>query len=222
MREHESISSLKLFNGCPRCYWLKYVAGLEKESSPAQLLGSEVHKGIEFYHTSGKEPLELNLTPLAGKLVGVYMENVPASMCNVVETKFLIPFENIITGEVLPMKFKGIIDGVNEVIEWLFEHKTSKNYWKCDDIATNIQATGYAYAYFYLYGKLPKGIRFNILKKNKITMKYQPLETYRTLEDLVYFFNWAKKTVDEIATSEFEPRLTRFNNHHPACPYAGG
>jgi len=217
MREYESISSLKLFEGCPRCYWLKYEVGLEDTPNPNLLIGSQVHKAIERYH---KHLLPDELVDMADRLYRVYTENVAEDEIDVLEQRFLVGLENIATGEQLPVLFKGIIDGVNTKHGWVHEHKTSSNYWKPDDVAIDIQATGYAYGYYKLYGKLPVGIRFNILKKNKIKCKYQPLETYRIYEDLVYFFNWAKRLLEEIKTSEFEPKQTRFNSHHRACPYA--
>jgi len=239
MREHESISSLKLFNGCPRCYWLKYVAGLEQKPSLAQLQGRTVHKAISEYHEGIvwediKSRLELTGECLNGisddeielanyqveKLVETYIKNVPQGACDKTERHFMIPMVNLSTGEELPVKFEGYIDGENSKIDWLFEHKTSSSYWKTERANTSIQATGYAYAYYVLTGNMPEGIRFNILKKNKVTMKYQPLETYRTFEDLLYFFNWFKNTIEEIQVSDFEPRQTRFNFHHESCPYA--
>jgi len=223
MREYQSINSLTKFEGCPRCYWLSYVAGLaDEQTSPAQALGKEVHDAIKNYHL--KQP-KAELSEEAEKLVKVYVENVPVSRLEIAEQEFLVPFENIATGEILSqkeMKFKGIFDGLNLKDGWIYEHKTASNYWVYADVATNIQATGYAYAYFKLYGKLPEGIGFSILKKNKIACKYQPLETYRTYEDLVYFFHWVKRIVGEIEISDFAPKQTRFNNHHRMCPYSGG
>jgi len=218
MREYQSISSLKLFEGCPRCYWLKYEAGLEDSPNPNFIIGSQVHKAIENYHLG--KPISKELLDMSLKLYKVYTENVAKAEFDVPEKRFLVGLENIATGEQLPMLFKGVMDGVNTKNYWVHEHKTSKNYWKIDDIATDIQATGYAYGFYKLYGRLPEGIRFNILKKNKIKCKYQPLETYRTYADLVYFFNWAKRLLGEIEISDFEPKQTRFNSHHRACPYA--
>lgn len=216
MREYESISSLKLFNDCPRCYWLNYVAGLVEESSPAQVLGSEVHKAIADYHL-GKEP---EISGEGNKLYQVYRENTSELKLDALEKEFEVDVEHLATGEVLPVKFKGFIDGIDTKTGWIFEHKTSSNYWTYEDVATNIQATGYAYAYFKLYGDLPKGIRFNILKKNKGKCKFQALETYRTYEDLIYFFNWFKDTIERIKTSDFAPKQTRFNTHHRLCPHS--
>ena len=216
MREYQSISSLQKFVGCPRCYWLHYVAGLDEESSPAQVLGGELHNAIKEYHLC-KNP---TLSNEADRLYKVYIENVPQDILDVLEREFEVPFENIITSERLSLPFKGIFDGLSTKTGWIHEHKTASNYWNLDDVNTNVQATGYAYAYFMLFGQLPEGIRFNILKKNKISCKYQSLETYRTHEDLIYFFNWAKNIFAQIETSDFEPKQTRFNSHHRLCPYS--
>jgi hypothetical protein len=215
MRNSESISSLQKFNECPRCYWLSYVAGLGDDSNPAQRLGTEVHEAIKRYHL-GKSVNDISEE--AGKLFSAYASNVPATLLDKVEHEFLIPVENIANGEKLPIKLHGFIDGITTKTHWLHEHKTSSSYWKPEDADTNIQATAYAYAYFMETGILPEGIRFNILKKNKIDCKYQSIETYRTLEDFVYFFNWIKKTLVEMTTSDFLPKQTRFNSHHRPCP----
>jgi len=221
MREYQSVSSLKKFEECPRCYWLSYVAGLGEDSSPAQALGLEVHEAIKNYHL--KQP-KVELSEEAEKLVRVYVENVPADCLDVAEKEFIVPIENIATGEFLPnfnTKLRGFFDGIDTKGGWIHEHKTSSNYWVYADVATNIQATAYAYAYFQIYGKLPEGIRFSVLKKNKIACKYQSLETYRTFEDLVWFYYWVKKIIEEIEVSEFAPKQTRFNSHHRMCPYSG-
>jgi hypothetical protein len=204
------------------------VAGLDDESSPAQRLGTEVHNAIKEYHLRNwvmTHKLDPNmgaynsvLSEEAYKLVAVYTSNVEASLVDKVEHEFLIPVENIANGEKLPIKLHGFIDGITTKTHWLHEHKTSSNYWKLEDADTNIQATAYAYAYFMETGIVPEGIRFNILKKNKIDCKYQSLETYRTMEDFVYFFNWVRKTLVEITNSEFLPKQTRFNSHHRLCP----
>jgi hypothetical protein len=196
---------------------LNYAAGLAEESSPAQVLGTEVHEAIRDYHLG---VCSKPISEEAGRLVQVYTENVAQGILDAPERDFLVPFENIATGEKLPIPFKGIFDGISTATGWIHEHKTSSNYWSLDDVSTNIQATGYAYAFFMLFGKLPEGIRFNILKKNKVTCKYQSLETWRTYEDLVYFFNWAKGLLEEIEVSDFAPRQNRFGYHHYLCPYA--
>lgn len=216
MREYESISSLTKFNDCPRCYWLNYVAGLVEASSPAQVLGSEVHEAIADYHL-GKKP---ELSDEGKGLYQVYVENALELKLDALEREFLVDVEHIASGEVLPIKFKGFIDGIDTKTGWIFEHKTSSHYWKYEDVATSIQATGYAYAYFKLYGELPRGIRYNILKKNKIKSKFQALETYRTYDDLIYFFNWFKDTIERIETSDFAPKHNRFDFHHKLCPYS--
>ena len=216
MRANESISSLQKFTDCPRCYWLSYVAGLRDTPSSAQGLGTEVHNAIKDYHL-GKKVGELS--DLGGRLYGVYTENVPVGIVDLPEHEFLIPMENIATGEKLPIKLHGFIDGITSFTHWLHEHKTAGNYWKQEDVDTNIQATAYAYAYFMEFGVMPEGIRFNILKKNKISCKYQSLETYRTYEDLIYFFNWAKDVFAQIEVSDFTPKQNRFGSHHHLCPY---
>jgi hypothetical protein len=196
---------------------LNYVAGLGEESSPAQVLGSEVHEAIKLYHLRHGV---VTISDEALKLYQVYVENVAQGIVDAPEYEFLVPFENIVTGEKLPLPFYGKIDGISTETGWIHEHKTASAFWTLDDVATNTQATGYAYAYFMQFGRLPEGIRFNILKKNKVTPKYQSLETYRTYEDLIYFFNWVKDIFAQIETNDFLPKQTRFGSHHHLCPYS--
>lgn len=222
MREYQSITSLQKFLECPRCYWLNYVAGLGEESSPAQELGSQVHEAIRRYHSDELDSSFLEgLTAEATNLFEAYRQNIKKDEVDRAECEFLVPIKNIVTGEQLPVKLKGIIDGKNTQNGWIFEHKTASQFWLYDDVTTNIQATAYSYAYYIEENKLPEGIRFNVLKKNKIKCKYQPLETYRTLEDLIYFFNWVKGILEEMEISDYAPKQTRFNYHHRLCPYSG-
>ena len=210
--EHLSISALTKYEECPRCFWMKSIAGLEDKPSPAQALGSEVHQAISSYH-KGKV---IKVSPDADKLFIAYAERIIPEAIKVTEFEFVVPFVNLATGEELPYKLKGFVDGISN--KWLFEHKTSSRYWKMEDIEGDLQATAYAYGYYMTFGELPKGIRFQIIKKNKVP-KIQFLETYRTFEDLVNFWEWARKLTDEMEKGNFEPKETRFGYHHYLCSY---
>jgi len=214
--KHLSISSLTKYEECPRCFWLQYIAGFKDKPSPAMALGSEVHFAIAEYHCN-REPRH-KIGKDACKLFETYTEAVRPSQIGEVEFRFKVPFENLATGERLPFKLKGFVDGIDRKTGWLFEHKTSKSIWKMEDVDTNIQATAYAYGYFMTYGELPKGIRFQILRK-LVKPKIQFLETYRTMEDLVWFWNWARNLADGMEQGEFDPKETRFGYHHRLCSY---
>ena len=214
--EHLSISALTKYEKCPRCFWLEKIAGFKDKGSPAMALGSEVHFAIENYHR-GRDKRHL-ISPKAGKLFEVYKDTIKPETIPQTEFKFMVPFENLATGEKLPFKLKGFVDGIDRKTGWLFEHKTSKRIWKMEDVDSNLQATAYAYVYYMVYGELPKGIRFQIIRK-LVKPKIQFLETYRTMEDLIYFWNWANELKKGMDEGDFEPRETRFNYHHRLCPY---
>lgn len=215
--EHLGITALQKYEECPRCFWFEYIAGLKDKPSPAMVLGSTIHNAIRDYHLGSTSMIRSNEVT---KLLLVYTEVVPQDLIESPEVWFDIPFVNVATGEYLPFNLAGYIDGIGK--EWIFEHKTSSQYWKIDDVETNIQATAYAYAYYIRTRKLPKGIRFQILKKNKVRPKIQFLETYRTLEDFLYLWNWAKGLVDRMELDDFEPKQTRFGFHHFLCSYYTG
>lgn len=213
--DHLGITALEKYAECPRCFWLSYIAGFRDAPSPAQELGTEVHKAIATYH---KEEPPLIISSEAQGMLDAYKEVVGPEVVELAEFQFETPFDNIATGETLPFRLKGFVDGVDTKTDWLFENKTASNYWNQEDVDTNIQATAYAYGYYMFFGKLPAGIRFQIIKKNK-KPKIQLLETYRTFEDLVYLWEWAKGLVDRMNLDDFAPRQTRFGFHHRLCPY---
>lgn len=212
------ITSLKLYTECPRCFWLRKIAGLEDKPSPALTLGSEVHYGIEKYHKGEKA----KISPEAEKLVATYMKNVKREDVTETEVWFKVPLRNIITGEELPFGLHGKIDGIKKEIGWMYEHKTSKSHWRMEDVDSDVQATAYAYAYFIKYGALPVGIMFQVVRKGLKRPKVEKLPTYRTKVDLIRFWNWAGGLYQKMKAGEFEPKQTRFGYHHYLCPYYTG
>ena len=50
VREYISPSRLSLWLKCPLAFALRYVEGIEQPTTPAQLIGTVTHAGLEFFY----------------------------------------------------------------------------------------------------------------------------------------------------------------------------
>lgn len=132
---HVSPSSLTLFAGCPRKWWLSYIAGIREPTSPAQEEGVRVHKEVENYLLKGE--------PLTGRAASCMAflptTRVPAEL---VEAPFAIQDPE------LPVPVIGQIDLLEPDFDRITDHKTTSNirYAKTStELSVNTQGVVYAH-----------------------------------------------------------------------------
>lgn len=132
---HVSPSSLTLFAGCPRKWWLSYIAGIREPTSPAQEEGVRVHKEVENYLLKGE--------PLTGRAASCMAflptTRVPAEL---VEAPFAIQDPE------LPVPVIGQIDLLEPDLDRITDHKTTSNirYAKTStELSVNTQGVVYAH-----------------------------------------------------------------------------
>ncbi len=204
-----SITNLTRYDNCPWCFFLNQLRVPYKEPK-AFKLGSEVHKAIEMYHLKGIIPKEETIRQYLELYIQHYDWRTPCE----VEYYFEFPLSHPKTGNGFGFTLSGHIDRVAE--GWIFEHKTSARCWNQKEVDDNLQTTSYAWGYRQKFGNDPKGIRFNVFVKNK-TPKLQFLETYPTLNDYIYLFEWVKEKVELIRNDVFEPKSSRWHLY-TICP----
>jgi CRISPR/Cas system-associated exonuclease Cas4 (RecB family) len=160
--EHLSYSSIKAYETCPRCWWLKYKYGYEVPSSDALDLGSDVHKMVEKYHKEQKLPEDEVLQSFLKPYSELYLSN----HYDEVELSFTVILESPLNEkDVLPIPFVGIIDRV-----WknnLHDLKTSARRYSDKNIKQTHQHSLYCYGYEQVYGKKPNKFIYDVLVKNK-------------------------------------------------------
>ncbi len=123
------------------------------------------------------------------------------------EVPFTVPLVHPETGEDLGVTLDGYIDTIEadpEGGEVIVEYKTSGQVFSQNDIDVRLQLTAYSYAYATIHRKLPnrfKVVTFLKYKKPRIHV----LETTRTKEDHIGFFQVAKGVFDSVKAGIFPP-----------------
>lgn len=200
------VTNLDLYDACPYCFFLSQ-SGVRQQPNENMELGSSVHKAIETWHKKNGEAIELE------KRTVPFMEaytksNTPDFFAS--EYKFAVPlFDTGIT-------LTGTIDLIKD--DWIFEHKTSSTYYSQEKVDTHHQATAYSWAYRQVFQREEKGIRFNVLIKNK-TPLLQTLDTFRTDDDYRFWEDWVRGILKGIDNDQFQPKSGRWHNYKQ-CMYA--
>lgn len=198
-----SYSKMMTFLTCPQKYYRQYVLKEPRPEFPALKFGSAVHKWLENYLAG--TPVELVSDDLP------YLRNKDAEQVanefNLAQTLCLNALDTLQNLEVFGISnfdnikfvveehfeidigvaiFNGYIDlsfkndkGEIIIIDW----KTTSAEYNKHQIKSSPQLTGYAYAYYKLYGVLPDKVCYVTLNK-----KTEQIKVYcdsRTIEDIL-------------------------------------
>lgn len=198
------VTSLDLYESCPYCFYLS-VNGVKQQANKNLLLGTQVHQGIENYHRGKGKGIMIvrDAIPFVKEYTKRYNPDFQEA-----EYKFALPLPNS------DITLTGTIDLIKD--DWIFEHKTSSTYYTQARVDAHHQVTAYSWAYRKLFKKSERGIRFNILIKNKAPL-LQILDTFRTDADYIEWLNWVHNVLDNIAANKFSPKAGRFHNYSQ-CP----
>jgi putative RecB family exonuclease len=123
------------------------------------------------------------------------------------EVPFTVPLVHPETGEDLGVTLDGYIDTIEEDPlggDVIVEYKTSGQVFSQNDIDVRLQLTAYSYAYATLHRKLPKRFKVVTFLKYK-KPRIHVLETTRTKEDHIGFFQVAKGVFDGVKAGVFPP-----------------
>lgn len=238
MENSISVSKMRCLLSCSLKYYFKYVAKLPSPMCGALLLGKSVHAAAEssmrfkmekesdmpldtildvfsqsFEGFQQNEPVDLEgedkgkLKDSGYALTRLFATEVlPSKNPVLIEHEFNIPFDN--TNYV----YRGFIDEISAdgVVSDL---KTAAKSWPEDSLTNggDLQMIGYAFAYRQLFGQPEKGLRLEILVKNK-TPKLQILTAEpRTDKEIDRFLKIMGSCVALIEQKIFVPASSRFN-----------
>ena len=187
----------------------------------AMAFGSSVHAAVEWFHKArlfgqtpeitdvlrifegdwyaqNTEPLVFSereskdsLAEKAKAMLQLYVESSNGTMPIAVEQPFELDLADPETGEVLDVRFRGIIDLVEEG-ETLVDLKTAGRTLEAGGLERHLQLSTYALAYCLLHGKIPR-LRLDMLLKTT-KPRFERHETTRSIEDL----RWTAQLIYEV------------------------
>lgn len=198
----------------------------------AMAFGTSVHAAIEWFHRErmeGKTPtieqaIEMfgadwfaqNVEPLVfpdkedaeslrakgEALLAQYLTVMAESKATAVEAPFELDLVDPETGEDLGVRFRGIIDLVEEG-DILVDVKTAGRMPENGGLERHLQLSTYALVFFLLHGVIPK-LRLDILLKLKAP-RIEQLTTERSLPDLAWTARLIERATRAIEQGHFFP-----------------
>lgn len=197
--KHFSYSMMTLWEQCRECWKYKYVMHLEGETPAYFEDGREYHDNVDNYHTGRPYNAELikpytTVFPVEfRKQSEVWVEDLNGG-----KPVYLVG-EEMFRAKVLPLPFKGKIDGIND--ECITDLKYMKGRINQKQADSNDQATFYIWAYYVLTGKL---MPFWYTMVDKVTNRVGLVKTTRTLKDFDTAFERAMRFIDEVSQADFD------------------
>ena len=198
----------------------------------AMAFGSSVHAAAEWFHKerlAGRSPemtsvLQVfdadwyaqNTDPLvfsereskdqlaekARAMLQLYVESANGVMPVAVEEGFELDLADPETGELLDVRFRGIIDLIEEG-DVLVDLKTAGRTLESGGLERHLQLSTYALAHLLMHGSIPR-LRLDMLLKTA-KPRLERHETTRSLEDLVWTARLIREVSLAIETEHFFP-----------------
>ena len=246
-----SVTKINTYRDCPRKFWYSYDMRILTPKTEGYFFGSAIHTGLEDYYNR-KDPMQGIANALFGKksnigeeakegmdlhklhkeaerIFDIYPKQATKFKPLLVEHFFEVPLVHPETKEKLPCLFVGKMDLVTKD-GIVVDHKTAgskgNGFWLFER-RNRLQASGYAYAYFMKYGKLPSKFVYNFIIKGN-TRREPEVETKDyaiTLDDLCFFFDTCKEVLGAIVRGETrnftDTRHCRWCNYKDICSKGG-
>ena len=236
-REYFSVSSLGLYEKCPRCWFLKYEAGIEQTTIPEPAhFGKAVHAGLAAFYEDKESPKDYFFKALKedfDKVItgaGVQSDLVSLSREGntimqvyphkcwyfgkpiAVEGEYLVNIAHPLTHEYLPLPINAHLD--LETSEGLVvDHKIVGSPIQGIVGRYKRQMVAYWMVYESVRGVSPEGFIFNqVLRRKGIPKILPPLRDIATTEDKVHFWEESAAMLAAIDRGEFD----RNNSIDPA------
>ncbi len=228
IRPHLSVSQLKMYLRCPLQYFFRYVCDLKSPPTGDLALGRTIHDTLKDNYMqkmkTGHDIIIPHITELfseywerevretefrngenPGKLkddgvnlLKAYFDQVAPDIQPVeVEREFLIEMP----GVRLPLK--GYIDLIDDQ-GCIIDHKTTKRSFPENTAEKDIQLTAYSLAFRTFYGQKEKGVRLDVMVRNK-QPKIQQLQGTRTEADIGRFSRLAGQVENAIQSGIYYP-----------------
>jgi putative RecB family exonuclease len=230
MKNHISVTQIKMFLRCPLQYKFRYIDGIKMPPAGAMVLGRSVHKGIEENYKQKKDSkIDLPLNKVleifsdsfdrAQKEEEInWEEDTPAQikdtgieLLKVYQKDIAYKIQPVLVEEGFELEFENVaytLKGYLDLIDQdkiIRETKTSKRSYALDAALTDIQLTAYNLAYKCITGEDPKSLCFDVAVKNKHP-KIQTIEApKRTDKELARFLKIMGYVSKAIETGLFYP-----------------
>ena len=221
-KDHLSITQIKMFLRCSLQYYFRYRRHIKIPPNSSMTMGRCVHQTIEDLYKKKIEKVEMTeeevkerfsfhwaeesketefkrdeaseeLKDEGIKLIGKYVEDiVPTVNPKELEKRFELEFENV------PYTLVGIIDLIEED-GTIVDHKCSKRSPNQGEIDRDIQLSAYQIAYRSLYGKDPKGLRYDYVVRNKTpkTVQCQTMRSQGALNRFLKLVGHVSKAIEQ-------------------------
>lgn len=219
MRKHLSVTQVKMFLQCPLKYYFRYKEGIKVKPNSSLTMGRCFHRAVEeFYRGKMKgevidikeafssvwaaesKETEFKIDEVPGelkdegiRLIEKYTEEVaPNIRPKEIEKEFELVFENV------AYTLKGIIDLIEED-GTIVDHKCSKRSPNQSDIDRDIQLSAYQLAYRSLYGRDPKGLRYDYVVRNKTpkTLQVPTERSEKALQRFLKLLGYVSKAIEQ-------------------------
>jgi putative RecB family exonuclease len=225
MKNHISVTQIKMFLRCPLQYKFRYIDGLKIPPAGAMVLGRSVHKGIEENYKQKKDSkIDLPLNKVleifsesfdrAQKEEEInWEEDTPAEikdtgieLLKVYQKDIAYKIQPVLVEEGFELEFENVaytLKGYLDLIDQdkiIRETKTSKRSYALDAALTDIQLTAYNLAYKYLKGEDPNSLCFDVVVKNKhpkVQTITSPKRTQAELDRFLKVMAYVSKAIKE-------------------------
>jgi hypothetical protein len=232
-RKYFSVSSLSLYEKCPKCYALKYIAGIVSPTcnEPAHF-GKAVHAGLAAFYQGHKSPRDVFYAELKrdfDKVVdnrgaapnfddeareGNTILQIYPHKCwhfgepTAVEAEYTVELKHPVTGESLPLPINAHLD-LETSAGLVVDHKVVSSPLQGIVGRYRRQMSAYWMVYEAVNGKEPVGFAFNqVLRRKGVPRILQPLRGVVTLDDKIAFWSEAKMMLEAIERKEFDRNET--------------
>lgn len=232
LRTYLSHTQISMFQRCPKQYEFRYVQGLKVPPDSRLILGTSVHRGVEFNYAhkfktrkpakrdavmdafsdafkrekSGVDFQGVNpgtVKDLGYDMLGKHYDKLAPAVQPLMEPE--LEFEFKVPG--LKRKVVGFIDVVAKVLSIplaVLDNKTTRRSYKQWDADISGQLTSYAYAVHSLVKKIPV-LGFDVLTDKKSGVTADRYLTSRTADQLKRFENTAQLIEKSIDAGIFVP-----------------
>ena len=237
MIDHISHSQLSMWHRCPRQWEFRYVKGLKLPPSGPLVLGSCYHTTLEFNFKQKKSTMhdishadmqDTFSTAWSMKLSEEtevdWRDDHPGEIKDM-GIKLVTVYRNDISPSIQPMQveqhYTSSIAGVTFVLildlidatDTVIDHKTAGKSYNQADVDKDIQATAVAFV-----------LKRPILFQNHVALKLkspriQIVDTYRTEEDIKWWYNMAELDVKQMKTGIAPPRPQGWHCSPKWCGY---
>ena len=155
---------------------------------------------VEILFPAGTSPAQLLVK--GKELLSAYYHTPPRPVQDA-EVFFQVPLVNPVTGEVLEVPLRGVMDLI-EADGTLIEFKTSLRRVPVADLPDHVQLTAYSYAYELLFGRAPTALQLvNLVRTRNPTIETHT--TAREPRDYERLFYLAKEVHRGIQAGVFIP-----------------